>query len=135
MGLAGVILLDTHVVIWLAVEPSKLSRRATAAISEARRESKPLAVCDISFLEVASLVRKDRVAFSVSLEAFFAEVETHFVVLPITARSAARSAALPASYPKDPSDRIIAATALEEGLRLVTADRELRRHRELGCIW
>jgi PIN domain nuclease of toxin-antitoxin system len=135
VGLFGVILLDTHVVIWLAVEPGRISSRARAAISQARQESEPLAVCDISFLEIAGLVRKDRVAFTIGLEAFFAEVETHFVVLPITARSAARSAALSESFPKDPSDRIIAATALVEGLRLVTADHDLRRHRELGCIW
>jgi PIN domain nuclease of toxin-antitoxin system len=43
--------------------------------------------------------------------------------------------ALPASYPKDPSDRIIGATALVEGLSLLTADREIRKSRAVPTIW
>jgi PIN domain nuclease of toxin-antitoxin system len=42
---------------------------------------------------------------------------------------------LPASYPKDPADRIIGATALVEGLSLLTADREIRRSRAVQTIW
>src|SRR5580700_1901199 len=42
---------------------------------------------------------------------------------------------LPPSYPKDPADRIIGATALVEGLSLLTADREIRRSRAVQTIW
>jgi predicted nucleic acid-binding protein len=41
----------------------------------------------------------------------------------------------PAAYPKDPADRIIGATALVEGLSLLTADRAIRRSRALQSIW
>jgi len=43
--------------------------------------------------------------------------------------------ALPAGYPKDPADRIIGATALVEGIPLITADREIRKSRALATIW
>ena len=42
---------------------------------------------------------------------------------------------LPVAYPKDPADRIIGATALVEGLSLLTADREIRRSKALRTIW
>jgi PIN domain nuclease of toxin-antitoxin system len=41
----------------------------------------------------------------------------------------------PVTYPKDPADRIIGATALVEGLSLVTADREIRRSKLVPTIW
>jgi PIN domain nuclease of toxin-antitoxin system len=42
---------------------------------------------------------------------------------------------LPPSYPNDPADRIIGATALVEGLPLLTADREIRRSKSVQTIW
>ena len=45
-----------------------------------------------------------------------------------------RALELPAAYPKDPTDRIIGATALIEGMPLLTADREIRRSRALHTI-
>jgi len=46
-----------------------------------------------------------------------------------------RAVGLPAVYPKDPADRIIAATALVEGVPLVTADEEIRRSKTLRTVW
>ena len=40
-----------------------------------------------------------------------------------------------AAYPKDPADRIIAGTALVEGLALLTADQAIRGARALRTIW
>lgn len=135
MGPAQVILVDTHVVVWLAFEPERLSKRARGSIDEARRSSEGLAICDITLLELTALARKGRVALEISLESFLQEVEARFVVLPITGRACVRALGLPASYPKDPADRVIGATALVEGLALVTADRAIRRSRAVKTIW
>jgi len=130
-----VILVDTHVVVWLAFDQDQISRKARTAIDEARRNADGLAISDITLMELATLASKGRVRLDISLESFLQEVETRFVVLPITGRACARAIGLPASYPKDPADRIIGATALVEGLSLLTADRDIRRSRALRTIW
>jgi PIN domain nuclease of toxin-antitoxin system len=130
-----VILADTHVVAWLAFDPEKLSRKARAAIVEARRNGGGLAISDITLMELATLASKGRMRLDISLESFLGEVEARFAVLPISSRACVRAIGLPAGYPRDPADRIIGATALVEGLALVTADREIRRSKALNTIW
>jgi PIN domain nuclease of toxin-antitoxin system len=129
------ILADTHVVVWLAFDQDRLSSKARAAIDDARRNGDGLAISDITLLELTALFRKGRLQLSISLESFLREVETRFTVLPISGRACARSLGLPAAYPKDPVDRIIGATALIEGLSLLTADHQIRRSRAFHTIW
>ena len=129
------ILVDTHVVVWLAFDQKQISIRAKAAIADARKNADGLAICDITLLELATLARKGRIRLDVSLESFLQEVESRFVVLPISGRACVRAMRLSASYPKDPADRIIGATALVEGLSLLTADGAIRRARTVQTIW
>ena len=129
------ILVDTHVVVWLAFDQDQISAKAKGAIDDARKNADGLAISDITLLELATLVSKGRIRLDISLESFLQEVEARFVVLPISGRACARAMGLPASYPKDPADRIIGATALVEGLSLLTADREIRRSRAVQTIW
>ena len=129
------ILLDTHIVLWLTADPSRLSRKAKKTIEEARRNAESLAICDITLLELATLAKKRRIQLTISLESLLQEIEARFVVLPISSRACARTLQLPTSYPKDPADRLIGATALVEGLPLVTADSEIRLSKALATIW
>jgi len=130
-----VILVDTHVVVWLAFDQDQISKKARAAIDNARRNGDGLAISDITLLELATLASKGRIQLDISLESFLQEVEARFVALPISGRACVRAIGLPAAYPKDPADRIIGATALVEGLSLLTADREIRRSKTLQTIW
>jgi len=130
-----VILVDSHVVVWLAFDHTQLSRNARAAINDARENGDGLAISDITLLELATLASKRRIHLEISLESFLSEVEARFIVLPISGRACVRALGLPQSYPKDPADRIIGATALVEGMSLLTADREIRRSRALPAIW
>jgi PIN domain nuclease of toxin-antitoxin system len=56
-------------------------------------------------------------------------------VLAITPEIAARAASFPDSYPKDPQDRLIGATALVEGVELVTHDKSIKKSGLVPVIW
>ena len=129
------ILLDTHVVIWLADDVTRISKRAEAAIVRARQDGDGLAISAVTLLELAMLSSKGRIQLRVGLESFMSNVEARFLVLPITGRICVQAFDLPTNYPKDPVDRIIGATGMVEGLSLVTADRSIRNARVLPTVW
>lgn len=129
------ILLDTHVAIWLAQDYQRVSPTARSKIEDARRKDQGLAVSDITLLEIARLGSYGLIKLIPDAETVLAEFERRFIVLPITANIAMQAYDLPSSYPKDPADRIIGATALIEDLPLVTADREIRKSRAVPTIW
>lgn len=129
------ILLDTHIVLWLAFDAARLSKKAKTTIEEARQSGEGVAISDITLLELATLARKKRILLGLSLGSFLSEVERRFVVLPMNGHICVRAFALPSTYPKDPADRVIAATALVQGLSLVTADREILRSHAVPTIW
>jgi PIN domain nuclease of toxin-antitoxin system len=135
MGRSLLILVDTHIVVWLAFEEARLSKRARAAIMDARRNGQGLAISDISLLELARALSRERKHLGISVESALSEVELRFVVLPINSRISLRAFGLPRSYPKDPADRIIGATALVENMPLVTADRAIQDSGLLHTIW
>jgi PIN domain nuclease of toxin-antitoxin system len=66
---------------------------------------------------------------------FLRAAEDEALVLPIDSAVAERSMTFSPNFPKDPADRIIAATALVHGLTLVTADEAIRKSGEVSCIW
>lgn len=129
------ILVDTQVPVWLALEPERLSARAGSVIRAAREEGEGLALCGISLLEISTLERMGRIQLDAGLESFLHEVEDRFTILPITSRACLVARTFPPDYPRDPADRIIGATAVAEGLLLLTADREIRRCKVVHTIW
>ena len=135
MGRSLLILLDTHVVIWLGQDYDRISAKAQAAIRDARKSQRGLAVSCISLLEIARLARHGQVSLTPDAETVLAEVENRFLVLPITRNIALQAYELPQRFPKDPADRIIGATALVEDIPLLTADNAIRRSRAVPVIW
>lgn len=129
------ILVDTHVVLWLAFEEDRVSKKARVAIDDARKHGRGLAISDITLLEIATLEKKRRIALHSTLETFITEVESRFIVFPITARVCVRAMALTAAFPNDPADRVISATALVEGIPLVTADDAIRKAKVVSTVW
>jgi PIN domain nuclease of toxin-antitoxin system len=135
VGQSLLILLDTHVVLWLGLEQARLSKNALSAIDDARQVGRGLAISDITLMEIAQLSYRRRIEFPAGLESFLTEVTRRFKVFPISANIAMQAFDLPAAYPNDPADRIIGATALVEDIPLLTADREIRKSRCVPTIW
>lgn len=135
MGRSVLILLDTHVVLWLARDHHRISSKAREAIQETRKKGRGLAISSITLLEIARLSNHGRIHLTPDLETFLSDVELRFTTLPITANVARQAFELPESYPKDPVDRVIGATALIHDLPLITADKGIRKSRAVLTIW
>ena len=129
-----VILLDTHALYWMANESKRLSKPARDAILEARQRT-GIAIATISIWELAWLAQNRRIEILGSVESYFREIVSRVSLRPITPEIAALSVNLPDDFPKDPSDRLIAATAMAEGMQLVTADARIRRAKVVETIW
>lgn len=128
------ILLDTHVVLWVAQVPDLLSVNAEQAI-RVERQRDGVGISERTLWELAMLVSRGKVRVKTSLLHFLRAVEENFTVFPITAEIADRAVSLSAQFPKDPADRIIGATALVHGLKLITKDEGIGASGEVPVVW
>jgi PIN domain nuclease of toxin-antitoxin system len=133
-----VILLDTHILYWMANDSKRLSKRAHAAIREAKQgqgHNAGIAVATITVWELAWLAQNGRIVVVGSVESFVREAVARVILRPVTPEIAALAVGLPEQFPKDPADRLIAATAMVEGMALVTADTRIRRAKVVETVW
>ena len=118
------ILLDTHVLIWLDQDSSDLGARCRAAVDSALADD-ALAVSAISFWEVAMLAERNRLTLDRELGAWHRDLLVAGIrELTVDGSIGIRAASL-AGLHSDPADRMIAATAQMYGATLATADRRL----------
>ncbi len=129
------LLVDTNVVIWLAGDVQQLSTNAQQAMSKARGEGSALAIAGTTLWEIATLSAKGKLSFFPSVDSFLSRVESRYHILPMTREIALVGSRFSAEYPRDPADRQIGATALVNGLPLITADKAIRASGEVPCIW
>ncbi len=130
------ILLDTHVLLWLAAEPARLSRAAALAIRRAVR-SGGIAIASISLWEIAALFARGRLRSRGTTEASLEAIlkATGVSLREITPTIASLATQFPADFSSDPADRLIAATARAEGLTLVTRDEHIRSSALVRTVW
>jgi PIN domain nuclease of toxin-antitoxin system len=119
------LMLDSHILHWWSAEAQRVSRPAAAAL----READELAVAAISWFELAWLAEHERITVTIPIRSWLEHLAAQVRTLPLTPAIAATAVSLPSSFPGDPADRLIYATAIEHGCRLVTKDRKLRMHR------
>jgi len=128
------ILLDTHAFVWLADGSERLSEAARRAVAE---DAEP-AIATISVQEIAYLALRGRLELDRPVGAWVGDaLASHDVrALPLTVAIALRAGSLdPATFPGDPADRIIYATALEHGARLISRDTDITGFDPARALW
>ncbi len=135
MHSAPPVLLDTCAAIWL-VDGQPMSEASREAITMATASSTGVFVSPISAWEIATLVSRGRLRLSLAPEAWFAALLAlpgiRLAAMPPAVLIA--SALLPGAPPRDPADRIVAATARAYGFTVVTRDGELIPYAAAGHL-
>ncbi len=131
------IICDTHILLFWANEPKRLSKRAIAALECGRNEG-VLAISDITFWELALLQERGRLhlpeGVTASLYMNRLVEALRLEVLPILPEIAVGSRSSQFLH-GDPADRIIAATAIHHHAQLITADEKLHTLVGLETVW
>ena len=118
------LLLDTHVLIWLDEGNPQLGKIALQTIIESLSTGQ-LGVATISFWEVAMLVEKQRLTMQTELDVWRSDLlQTGLLEIPLQGTTAIRAGQLQLFH-GDPADRMIVATAMENGATLMTADERI----------
>ena len=127
------IVLDTHAWIFLADDPKRLGKAARRAIAKAER----IGLASISLWELAMLVEKRRFSLDRELLPWMQEAlaDRRLELLPLTPAVVATAHQLRGALDGDPGDRIITATALVEGAKLVTKDVRITESGVVSVVW
>jgi PIN domain nuclease of toxin-antitoxin system len=129
------ILLDTHILLWLVEGDEHLGRMARKRVGDAAKAGDAI-ISAISFWEIGLLIEKGRMALSMPL-AYFAEilVGRHDIkVAPVDSRIAIETAALPSGLHGDPGDRMLVATARHLACPLATTDGKILAYAAQGHV-
>jgi PIN domain nuclease of toxin-antitoxin system len=127
------LLLDTHVLIWLAADLSQLPEKAKSAI---RFHAAELHVSAITSLEISLLVKNGKLSWGNDPLAFYKRAVSHhgLTEIPVDAEIAWNSAQLPPIH-RDPFDRIMIATAQKYGMTILTKDRTIPAYPDVKAVW
>ncbi|TVQ17451.1 MAG: type II toxin-antitoxin system VapC family toxin [Spirochaetaceae bacterium] len=127
--------LDTHVWVWLMDGDPLLTAQLVGEIENAA-EAGCLYVSAASLWEIAAMERLGRIRLSVPIDSWLREATSTpgLVVHPIDGAVAVDGARLPGSFPGDPVDRLIVATARTLGGTLITADPRLHEYAQGGHV-
>lgn len=117
-------LLDTHVLIWLDEGSSRLGKKALQVINTEFAAGN-LSVSAISFWEISMLIQKERLGMRLAVDVWRKELlESGLREIPLDGAIAIRAGGL-LEFHGDPADRLIVATALQTASTLATADQKI----------
>lgn len=133
--MAGVlIVLDTHALLWWALDPERLSARATQEVE--RMEVGGGFVSSISLWELAIKVKRGHLDLPLPVDELARRLERGGVVhvLPVDTKTWLTSVSLDWPH-RDPADRVIVATAMNKNLPLLTKDSMIQNFPEIVTVW
>jgi PIN domain nuclease of toxin-antitoxin system len=129
------ILLDTHVVIWSAIDDRRLGPLSRKLIGD-RNRMDPFYVSAISSWEIAMLVKKGRLDLGQPAQTWLknAMQDPVWRSLPIDSTTSIEAVNLPGMFHNDPADRFIVATSRLNSLALITADKAILDYSKAGHV-
>jgi PIN domain nuclease of toxin-antitoxin system len=128
------IVLDTHAVLWWALDPGYLSSTAARLVANMEREGGFASA--ISIWELGTKIKRGKLEMPIGIDEFARRIEKGGVVtlLPVDTQIWLSSLSLDWDH-RDPADRVIVATALAKGLPLLTKDTEIHAFSGVQCVW
>lgn len=128
------VVLDTHALLWWALDPDRLSQVAVDVVAQVEREGGFASA--ISILELGVKVQRGKLELGLSIERFAHRIETQSPVelLAVDSTTWLRALALDWDH-RDPADRVIVATALLRGVPVLTRDDAIRSFNGIETIW
>lgn len=129
------LLLDTHVIVWLAEGLSDLPETSRSLIDRAARKE-GLAVSPISFWEIAMLHSRQRVTLSLPVQQWRELVlgNPSITEVPLSGEIAIESTLLPGSFHNDPADRMLVATSRLNSWQIATRDSGILDYSAAGHV-
>lgn len=129
------ILLDTHVLVWLLNDSTRISGKMYSKIEKAA-DGDELFVSAITPWEIAMLVAKERLRFSRDVGEWLdlALSLPGIQLAPLSPAIAVASTRLPWQVHSDPADRILLATARHLNATLISSDRHMLDYGEQGHV-
>lgn len=128
-------LLDTNAWLRVIARPDELSANARDLVSQ--RGILPFGLSAISIWEVTLKARKKKLELLPTVAQWLnSALNRNLVqVIPVDATIARLANELPGDFHEDPADRLIAATALQLHLAIITSDKNIRAYSAVTSVW
>ncbi|MCL2088045.1 MAG: type II toxin-antitoxin system VapC family toxin [Oscillospiraceae bacterium] len=124
-------LLDTHVIIWHFEDSPKLSQKAVKAIYNPDND---VFISSISLWEIAIKINTGKLNLAFAFDELLSEIkDNNFGVLQIKDEYLRKLSVLPYIH-KDPFDRLLISTTLNENVTIITADENIQKY-DVSWIW
>jgi PIN domain nuclease of toxin-antitoxin system len=129
-----VIVLDTHALLWWALDPEKLSTLAADTVERMERDGGFASA--ISIWELGIKVKRGKLEMGIAIEELARRIERGGVVelVPVDTTIWLQSLRLEWAH-RDPADRVIVATALRQAVPLLTRDETIREYGGVETVW
>ena len=130
------IVIDTHIWLWLLHDPSQLSDAAREQV-EIEEAQNGILVSAISVWEIAVKSSLGKLALPLPIDDWYTLAKSHsgIVIEALNPEDAIASTQIPGDFHKDPADRIIVAMARRYNVPLITCDNNILKYPHVKTIW